>query len=81
MLDYEYRALCPCGQRHVTKTIEGESVCCPKCRMISPAVAEPCDELWWAWREAPEYVREIAPVVAKPKAKTREPRKIEGVPL
>jgi len=88
VLDIEYRVLCPCGHRYPTKTIEGEAVCCAKCRTISPAVPEPRDELWWKWFDGPEYLREVGgrdgrggdASVAAPYPK-KEPRKIEGVPL
>jgi len=59
MRDIEYRVLCPCGHRYPTKTIEGEAVCCPKCRLISPAKSEPVDEHWWAWLSVQPWYRQM----------------------
>jgi len=89
-MTYIFRHKCPCGQRFVVHVLEGESVACPKCNAVCPAVPEPCDEHWWAYFVAqplnrkmlglpPLYVAEEAP---KPRP-VKEPRKIAdaGVPL
>jgi hypothetical protein len=59
MLDFEYRTVCVCGCRYPTKTEEGEAVCCPKCRTISPAIPEPVDEHWWAWLSVQPHYRQM----------------------
>ena len=49
MTEFTYRALCICGKRFETETPEGELISCPACHAVRPAVAEPVDEIWWAW--------------------------------
>jgi hypothetical protein len=78
----EYRTVCVCGHRYPTKTIEGEAVCCPKCRTISPAKSEPLDEHWWAWLSVQPWYRQMMHWPPKYVAETgtASPKVLSSVP-